>query len=132
MKTIILIAGILFLSGNLFSQQQGDCETLRTEKTVFSRTADGYDIKKVYQYDNKGLLTQRVLYMYREYWLPLQKHTLQYNPDKSLKNIFLVRWNEPEGKWRNDVDIQAYYYDESGDCRMIHTRESMDKLLAVK
>lgn len=136
MKTITLIAVALFFSINVFSQEIKLHEIQRTEKTVYSKTTDGIDVKILYHYNNDDLLTERIMYIDNNgYWQPTKRTVICYGMDNIVKNIFYIKWDKDKSRWKDQLELQTYYYDEKGSSRVMYTRESsstMKKLLAVK
>lgn len=136
MKTIIITIGILFLSINIFSQEKKHQESVRTEKIIFSQNADGYELKRVYYHNNEGLLLEKVLYVcYGDCWIPVQKYIIQHNTNKKVKNVFLIKWDKRENRWRDTIDIQSFDYDDKGGHYIAQRRESashLKQLLATR
>lgn len=136
MKTIALVIVTIFFSISIFSQEKNNHEVLGMEKTVYLKTAKGKNVKILNHYNGDNLLTERVLYVDDNgYWQLVKKTILDYDIDNRVKNIFYIGWDKEESKWKDQINLQSYYYDEKGDYQISHTRESkskMKKLLTVK
>ncbi|MBK5723084.1 hypothetical protein JGH11_19640 [Dysgonomonas sp. Marseille-P4677] len=121
MKTIILfiITLAFILSGNLYSQnissikeniENNGYKTKEYICTYKSKT----DAKTIFRYNPLGRIIERTFYLKENTsnWIPIQKHTYEYNTEGKISNIMLTKWNQSSKEWESKSLYLIHLYSE--------------------